>query len=63
MGQITVFLDKTGRPIGSCAAGNESDWINNFNKNRREEVLSLIQVSSTDEEWHEWAKSALTPYR
>ncbi len=56
MGNITVFLDNTGRPIGSCAQGHESDWINGTKGDSKHADLVASQVSSTDDAWHAWAR-------
>lgn len=58
MSAITVFLDNSGRPIGTCPAGHEQEWLNGpFRKgdNKHAEQVAR-QVSSTDEQWHDWAR-------
>lgn len=56
MGQITVFLDNTGRPIGTCPAGHESNWLNDIEGNNHHAGMVARQVSATDDEWDAWAR-------
>lgn len=53
MGAITIFF-KNGRVIGSCGAGNESEWANGHKREKQIEYDKTI--SSTDDKWHEWAR-------
>jgi len=54
MARITVFLGKDGRPLGSCPAGQEEEWLNPQKGEKKPEVA--FQVEATDDEWHAWAK-------
>lgn len=56
MGAITVFLDDTGRPIGTCPAGQESEWLSGVKGDARHAQRVARQVRSTDAEWHAWAR-------
>jgi len=56
-GNITVFLKK-GRPIGSCPAGHENNWINHGVEKGMKSMQGEFErmMSSTDEEWNAWAR-------
>ena len=56
MGNITVFLDKTGRPMGACEVGNESEWMKDPGGNVRHTQDVAREVQSTKDEWHAWAR-------
>ena len=53
MGDITVFW-KSGKIIGTCSAGKESDWLN---PEKLEREKPDRQTSSTDERWHQYARA------